>query len=399
MNASSRGPIKVVHVATVDVSLRILLLNQLVYLKNEGYEVTGISAPGPHAQALEDAGVKFLGVPMTRRITPLADLEALFRLITVFRRERFDIVHTHTPKAGLLGLIAARLTGVPIAVSTIHGFYFYGMTGMKRRFFVAMEKVGAACANSLLSQSQEDVELADKERIGRSGQTTFLGNGIDLHQFSPDRIDPRRTEELQKELGIAADEVVVGFVGRLVRMKGIFELLEAIAVARTSIPRLRLLIVGPEDREKADAFDRSSVSAMGLDDTVVFAGFREDMPDVYALMDVFVLPSYREGFPRSCLEASAMGVPAIVSDVRGCREAVEEGVNGLRVPVRDAASLAAALIGLLGDRHLLDRLGEGGRAVALRRFDERAVFRRVAEEYERQLSRVGLNSRRVRNSA
>ncbi len=383
---STRRP-RVAHVTTVDLSLRYLLLNQLERIRDEGYDVVGISAAGPDVATVQAHGIPHFAVPMTRRFTPFADLRALISLAALMRREKFDVVHTHTPKAGLLGQLAARISGVPVVINTLHGFYFHeGTKPLARRFYVWMERIAAKCSDSILSQNQEDIATAIEERIAPRELLHWLGNGIDIERFDRRRLSEEQLSSLRDELGLQPEAPVVGFVGRLVEEKGILDLLEAAALVAGTVPEVQLLIVGPYDEEKPDAIRPDIAQRYGLADRCKFLGMRHDMPELYALMDMLVLPSYREGFPRAPMEASAMGVPAIATDIRGCREAVEHGVNGLLFPVGDVNALARALTELLSDEQRRLAMGAAGRAIAEERFDEQKVFARVLAEYERLLS-------------
>jgi glycosyltransferase involved in cell wall biosynthesis len=381
------GRPRVAHVTTVDLSLRYLLLNQLRRIQDEGYEVFGVSAPGPDVAAVEASGIPHFSVPMTRRFTPLADLRALWSLIRLMRRERFDVVHTHTPKAGLLGQLAARISGVPVVVNTLHGFYFHDdMKPAPRRFYIWMERIAARCSDTILSQNTEDMSTALKERIAGPELIKWLGNGIDLDRFDRRNLSDQALDALRKEIGLEPDALVVGFVGRLVEEKGILELLEAAQKVLDVFPNARFLIVGPYDEEKPDALRPDVAERYGVSEQCRFLGMRHDLPELYALMDVFVLPSHREGFPRTAMEASAMGVPAVVTDIRGCREAVEHGINGLLFPVHDSEALARAIVDLLHDEVRRAEMGAAGRRLAEDRFDEQKVFDRVLREYETLLS-------------
>jgi glycosyltransferase involved in cell wall biosynthesis len=182
----------------------------------------------------------------------------------------------------------------------------------------------------------------------------------------------------------------VGFVGRLVQENGLLEFLQAARIIRRELPDARFLIVGPEDSVKKDAVSPQASLEHGVAEACTFAGQREDMPELYALMDVFVLPSHREGFPRAPMEASAMGVPCVVTDVRGCREAVEHGRNGLRIPLGDVQGLAASILALLRDPFSRQRMSEEGRQLALQRFDEQLVFAKVKANYLGLLTRGGV---------
>ena len=315
--------ITIAHVCTVDMSLRYLLLNQLRFLKGRGYRVLGVSSAGPDVDVVKAAGIEHIAVPMTRRFSPVADLNALLDLTRVFQRERVDIVHTHNPKPGLIGQLAARLAGVPVVVNTIHGFYFHDhMPPLPRRFYILMEQLAAAQSDHILSQNPEDIVTAITEHIAPASRLEPLGNGIDLQRFDPARIDVA---------AIAATREKLGFT--------------------------------------------------------VFAGLRHDLPELYSAMDVFVLPSHREGFPRSPMEAAAMARPVVATDIRGCRETVVDGETGVLVPVRSPTALAAAIERYVVDPELRRRHGRAGRALAEVRFDEQLVFERVARTYERLRAR------------
>jgi glycosyltransferase involved in cell wall biosynthesis len=383
--------VSVAHITTIDLSLRYLLLNQLQSIQAEGYEVAGISTPGTDVPAIVAAGIRHIPVAMTRNFTPSSDLASLARLVRVMQRERFTIVHTHNPKPGLLGQLAARIAGVPIVVNTVHGFYFYdGMSPKWRKFYVLMEKIAARCSDVILSQNDEDILTALSEGICTAQQIKPLGNGIDIQRFDRQKIDPAALDRLRAQFHLCADRPVVGFVGRLVAEKGLPELLEAAKQVLSVMPEVQFLVVGPIDTEKPDALTPAIAETYGVDQAFTFTGMRQDMPELYALMDLFVLPSHREGFPRAPMEASAMGVPCIVTDVRGCREAVESNQNGIRVPLNDVPALAQAIIQIVSDHCMAQQMGQVGRKIAETRFDEQLVFAKVKAEYARLLEAKGI---------
>jgi glycosyltransferase involved in cell wall biosynthesis len=387
--------IKIAHITTVDLSLRYLLLNQLRYLKQEGYEVIGISSPGEELQYIQNAGIRHIAVPMTRRaFTPLADLYALWSFIKVFRKEQPVIVHTHTLKAGIFGRWAAKLARVPVIVHTSHGFIFHeGSSWLWRSFFVLLEKLAARCSDLIFSVNHEDIETAVRQGICDHKKIVPLGKGgigINLSLFDPCSLSSDDIVRKRRETGLPDGVRVVGFVGRLVREKGLLELFEAARIVRERVnEEVRFLIIGPLDSTKPDALNYEVARDYGISEICIFTGMRQDMPELYALMDVFVLPSHREGLPRAPMEASAMGVPCVVTDIRGCREAVEHSRNGLVVPLGDVQALANAIMELLTDPEKARRMGEEGRRMALERFDERLVFEKVKVEYARLLEEKG----------
>lgn len=389
------APIKVAHITTVDLSLRMLLQNQLASLRQAGYDVVGVSSDGPHVAEVEAAGVRHVAVPISRRLTPLADLVSLYRLYRLMRRERFTIVHTHTPKPGLLGQLAARLAGVPIVVNTLHGFYFHERTSAwGRRVLIALEKLVARCSDRILSQNREDLETALRERICRHEQIELLGNGIDLQQFDPGRFSRDEVARRRTELGISPDAPVVGFVGRLAaKRKGFLDFLAAGRRLAEQLPKVRFLIVGETDHGKPDAVEASVAGDYGIADHCVFAGQRpnDELPLLYRCFDVLVLPSLFEGLPRVVMEAAAMGVPAVVSDVKGNREAVIPDRTGRRVPWGDVAALAENVLDLLIDEDEAARLGSAARRLALSQFDEQTVFHKIGATYAQLLRDKGLS--------
>lgn len=392
MDPASR--LKVAHITTIDMSLRFLLLNQLRSLVRAGYDVTGISAPGPHVETVTGAGIRHVAIPMTRRVTPLADLLSLLELYRVMRRERFTVVHAHTPKPALLGQMAARLAGVPLIVNTLHGLTFRDDTPpLKRHLLVLLEKVCAIMSDLILSQNPEDLETFVREGIAPRDKMRFLGNGIDVRRFDEARVPAEALARLRGELGIGAGDKVVGFVGRLVVEKGIVELISAMEAVRRDVPSARLLIIGPNDGEKSDAIAKDDARFDPVRPFAIFAGLRGDMPEMYALMDVFVLPSHREGFPRSPMEAAAMRRPVIVTDVTGCRETVRDGETGYLFPKRDAAVLAGKIRELLTHPERARAFGEAGRRLAEERFDELKVFQIVADTYRELLEKKGIVAR------
>jgi len=381
----------VAHIATVPMSLQYLLFNQLKAIAADGYRVVAVSSPGPEAAALADLGIPHVAIPVSRKITPFQDLLSLWQLYRFMRRHRLHIVHTHNPKPGLLGQLAARLAGVPIVINTIHGFYFTNHTHpLWRKLFIVVEKVAASCSDLIWSQNMEDINTAVQERICPAEKIRYLGNGIDLNRFDRTRISSEMIQEKRAELQLPVSAPVVGFVGRLVTEKGVHELLRAALVVRERFPDVRFLIVGSTDSDKRDAITSQVVHDYRLEANCLFTGQRNDTPELFALMDVFVLPSHREGLPRAPMEASAMGVPCVVTDVRGCREVVAHEQNGLIVPLQDVIALAQAITRLLEDKPLAQRLGETGRRMAAERFDERLVFAKVKAEYARLLQEKGL---------
>ena len=382
----SGPPVRVAHLTTTDLTLRYLLLGQLRRLREEGYEVTGISAPGPNTAAIEAAGIRHLAWRNATRSWNLgADLRAFAELVRLLRRERFDLLHTHNPKPGVIGRVAARLARVPLVVNTVHGLYATPEDRLAKRVPVlGLEGLAARCSDLELYQSEEDLRWARRIRLVPAGRSELLGNGTDLKRFDPDRVEPERVAALRAELGLSGGALVVGAVGRLVAEKGYRELFAAARAVRRRHPEVRFLVVGSPDLDKADAISEAELAAAAAD--VCFAGWRDDVDDLLAVMDVFVLASWREGMPRSAIEAAAMGRPLVLTDIRGCREVARQDLEALLVPPRDPDALAAAISRLAGEPALRSRLGEAARQRAQERFSEEAVAERVVRGYRRLLA-------------
>lgn len=383
-------PVRVAHVTTVDLTLRFLLLGQLRRLREEGYQVVGISAPGPWTADLQAEGIPHIPWPgATRAWDPRADARAAAELLRILRRGRFDLVHTHNPKPGVLGRVVARAAGVPCVVNTVHGLYATPDDPLPRRAAVlSLEALASRFSDLELFQSEEDLRWALARGVVARGKAVYLGNGTDVRHFDPAAVSAQRLAALRRELGIDEGALVVGTVGRLVAEKGCRELFRAARAVRAAVPGVTFLVVGETDPDKPDAIGRGELAGLGPD--VRVTGWRPDVRDLLALMDVFVLASWREGVPRSAIEAAAMGRAMVLTDIRGCREVARHGREALLVPPRDPGSLARAITDLLRDPDRRRRLGEGARRRALERFDERRVEEVLLGSYEDLLRRKGL---------
>jgi len=315
---------------------------------------------------------------MEREMAPLHDAGSLLALRDCFRRYKFDVVHTHTPKAGLIGPLAAQLAGVPHVVHTIHGLLFHDrMSRWRQAFFWLPEKFTARCCDHLLSQSQEDIERAIRSRLCAPKKIMYLGNGINVEYFAP-RSDCDRGVT-RRDVGIADHDFLVGSVGRLVKEKGFMELFTAAEKLSARCPQIKFLVIGPREADQNDALDPSYMDEFQRRGIVRFVNWAEDLRHWYTAMDVFVLPSYREGIPRACMEAAAMTRPVIASDIRGCREVVLNGETGFLIPPGDSASLARTIERLYEDRELTARMGERAREHIVKNFNNKDVCSRLCE--------------------
>jgi lipopolysaccharide/colanic/teichoic acid biosynthesis glycosyltransferase/glycosyltransferase involved in cell wall biosynthesis len=378
---------KVAHLTTVDSSLRFLLFPQLKAVLDAGEEAIGISAPGPWVEGLEADGIRHLALhSSTRSMSLRRDFQAALELWRVLRAERLDILHTHNPKPGLYGRVLGRLTGVPLVINTVHGLFATEHDPWAKRGLVyLLEGIAARFSDMELVQSAEDLALMHRLGISRKGRTLFLGNGVDVDRFRRDRFQKTFRSAKRVELGIGQDKVVLGIVARLVAEKGFLELFEALPKFD---PNVEVMAIGPHDPDKADALGPEVVKeATRLG--VSFLGERSDVDELYLAMDLFVLPSHREGFPRAAMEAAASGLAVIATDIRGCREVVDDQLTGLLVGLGDIDALANAVNRLARDPFLRQRMGVAARAKAEAEFDERRVVQTVLDAYALAAERKG----------
>jgi len=372
---------KVCQLCAVDFTLRHFLLPLMTALREAGHEVVGVAADGAHLAPVREAGFRVETAPIRRSYDLIAHWRAYRALRALFERERFDLIHVHTPVAGLIGRFAAWRAGVPLVAYTAHGFYFHDrMAAPLRLFHILLEWLGGRVTDILLTQAAEDAETARRWRLCRGGVVAAIGNGVDPARFAP--AEPAARRRIRSTLDTPEGAVVIVVIGRLVAEKGYPELFQAVAGLDAY-----LWVVG----ERLDSDHAPSIDAALADlendperaERVRLLGYRDDVPALLAAADLFVLPSHREGMPRSIIEAMMSGLPVVATDIRGAREEVVDGATGLLVPVGDVDALAAALGRLAADPDLRHQMGAAGQARAHERYDEKKVI-------ARQLDLLGL---------
>lgn len=381
------------HVTTVPDSLEFLR-GQLDYMKARGFRVRGITSPGPELDRLAaEFQIGISPVPMARRITPLADVGAVAAMRRLLRQHRPAIVHTHTPKGGLLGLIAASSAAIPVRIYHMRGLPFTTATGWRRTLLRQTEWLSCHLAHRVFAVSESVRALAVREKLCDPATITVLGrgsgNGVDAAgRFNPEALGPEARRAMRAGLGLGDDDLLVAFIGRIVRDKGVAELVEAWQSIRRANPHARLLVIGPF--EPKDAVSKETELALATDPRVRLVGMTWEMPRWYAAMDVVVLPSYREGFPNVLLEAAAMGLPVVATRVPGCVDAVEEGETGILVQPGAAQPLASAIQVYLSNPALRRHHGAAGRERALAHFRPEAIWRALYLEYVGLLNQAGV---------
>ncbi len=405
-DTTGRPRIRLVYVTTVAQTQWAFLRGQNAYLAARGFELHAIASPGPYLPRLaERDGAVTHAIPISRAITPLRDCVSLARLVLAFRRIKPDIVHLSTPKAALLGAIAAWAARVPVRVFLARGSITEPARGVKRALFRRLERLTAALCHETICVAPSLLQFLRAERILPPTRGVVLNdgmsNGIDVTRFTPggsDRAAPAFPLPTLARAAADAETVFVGFVGRLARDKGIEEIAQAWQAIRAEFPSVHLLLVGAWDIEAP--ISTPWRAALERDPRVHLPGRVEDVVPYYRLMSVFVFPSHgTEGFPNVPMEAAAVGLPVIATCVIGSVDAVQHGVTGTLIAPRVGTALAAALRSYLRDGDLRRRHGAAGRARVEGHFRQEPIWRAVHAAYTRLVDALGLEARRRASSA
>jgi glycosyltransferase involved in cell wall biosynthesis len=385
--------IKLVYVTTVPITLVFFVHGQIDYLKRRGFEICAISSPGELAERFrENESIHFYPVPMVRGFAPIADLVALFRLWLLFRKIKPDIVHSHTPKAGLLGTVAAWASGVPVIFLSVFGLRQMTLTGYRRRLLDFTTWLSCFFADCVWCDSFSIRKYTIEAKLSLGRKTVVLGqgsaNGVDAQgTFSPERYGLSVRNTLREKHGIPRNAYVIGFVGRVVKDKGMHELASAWRSLRNKYPHLHLLIVGPMELE--DPLHKEDEALFRSDPRIHLAGYQKDAAPYFAAMDLFVMPSYREGFGLTNIEAAAMQLPVVSTLIPGCIDSVIDGVTGTLVPAHDECALIAAIEFYLNNRKIGCEHGVAGRQRVLRDFRQETIWEALFKEYVHVLTRNG----------
>ncbi len=387
---------KLFRIATVPLSLKVLLKGQHRFMTEQGFEVIGVSSAGEQLYEVKnEEGVRVEALEMTRIISPIKDLKALYHFYKLCKKERPLIVHSHTPKAGIVGMLGAKLAGVPIRLHTVAGLPLMEATGIKRKVLDVVEKLTYRCASKVYPNSKglydfilsNDYTSKNKLKVIANGSS----NGINTSIFSPESITEETKNTLRTELNLSPKDFVFVFVGRLVSDKGINELVEAFRMMRSAeldTVRLedrgngdvKLLLVGPFETE-LDPLKESTLKEIESNTNIISVGFQKDVRPYFTISDALVFPSYREGFPNVVMQAGAMGLPSIVSNINGCNEIIEEGVNGTIVPVKNVETLQKAMEEIISFKLLYKEMQRNARSIIQTRYEQQVVWDALLDEY------------------
>lgn len=361
---------------------------------NQYYDVTAISADALELKKVATKyGIRDYHVEMTRDISPVRDILAVVKLYLYLRKEKPEIVHSHTPKAGIVGMMAAWLAGVPHRFHTVAGLPLLEATGIKRKILNQVERLTYRFATHVYPNSFGLQEVIVKEKFCLPAKLKVLGqgssNGIDTNHFMIEQISISEREQLRAALKINSHDFVFIFVGRLVGDKGINELIQALTKvqAEGNKTKPKLLLVGPLETD-LDPLLPNTIKEIENNSAILNVGYHDDVQPYFAIADALVFPSYREGFPNVVLQAGAMELPAIVSDINGCNEIIINGENGLIIPPKNVDELKNAMLKLLNNTELYNKLKENARQRIVENYEQSVVWQAILAEYRKAESNV-----------
>ncbi len=376
---------KLIRITTVPLSLDKLLDGQLRFMACH-YNVTAVSSEKDYLERIgHKEGVATFHLEMTRKITPIHDLMAVAKLFLFLKKQKPLLVHTHTPKAGIIGMLAAFLAGVPNRLHTVAGMPLLESVGVKRRVLDFVERLTYRCATRVYPNSHGLATIILNNGYCKPAKIKVLANGssngIDTAYFSPELFGEAEKSTLRNQLGIRPDDFIFVFVGRIVRDKGINELVEAFEQLSKEHSAVKLLLVGDYEAD-LDPLAPQTLHTIASNKSIVTVGFQKDVRPYLAISDVLAFPSYREGFPNVVMQAGAMGLAAIVSDINGCNEIVKNGENGIIIPVKNSTALLAAMKKTAEQKQTTAMLSEKARAMIVSRFEQELVWQAILTEYE-----------------
>lgn len=383
---------KIIRVTTIPMALKVLLRGQMRYMKKSGFEVIMVSAEGEELQdVLEYEDCPHHIVPMTRKITPIADTRSLWRLYRFLKKEKPDIVHSHTPKAGLMAMLAAKFAGVKIRVHTIAGLRFMTATGFTRKVLIWMEKITASAATHVWPNSMSLLKYVQENKLVSAGKLEVIGkgssNGIDLTRFSKKTLTGEGIQKAKQVISYDPSLTYILSVGRIVKDKGISELARAFSSLYRENDKLRLVLVGTFE-EKLDPLDEDIMELVKTHPGIILAGWHDEVEYFMSVASILVHASYREGFPNVVLQAGAMECPIVCSRIEGNIDIVDENSNGLIFTSKDADDLYQKLRQAIEEPAAMKQ-----RAALLRKkieenFDRTFVQEQLRKKYEILLQEV-----------
>jgi glycosyltransferase involved in cell wall biosynthesis len=380
--------IRLLRITTVPISLATLLRGQMRFFSQNNFEVLTASSTGPEVAQVESEGVRHVAIAMTRKITPFRDLIALWKIILLIRKFKPTIVHTHTPKAGLLGMLAAWICAVPVRMHTVAGIPWIQSNGARRMLLKWTERITYRCASCLYPNSNNLRQFLMRELSFDPDKVKVIGfgstNGIDAEFFSRDSIQQEKADALRARFSIPMDDMVLCFIGRLVKDKGIVELVETFTQLKSE-GKTWLILVGHREND-LDPLPETTLQKIKNNPHIIEVGYQFDVRPWLAASDIFVFPSHREGFPNVVMQAACMELPCIVTNINGCNEIIQDGLSGLVIPVKDVMALRNSIDIVMKQSDLGKGMGVRGREFVVSNFSQQVVWNELLQEYRSRLS-------------
>lgn len=379
---------KLLRITTISHSLDLLLKGQLKYVGEHGFEVLIACTNDQRISQIEEREkVQYFELALTRTLNPLKDIVSLMNAIKLIKKLKPDIVHTHSPKAGIVGMLASKLCGVPLKLHTVAGLPLTETTGFKRWLLIQVEKLTYLSADFVLPNSNEQQKFI-LEHIYSNPKVQVLGkggsNGIDLEYFNPNLFNEELKSEFKDKLQLGENDIVFCFVGRLANYKGVNELVHAFAQLNEKYQNTKLLLVGP--LEELNPLDESTLQILNTNKSIKSVGHQNDIRPFLSISDIFVFPSYREGFPQSLMQASAMNVACIASDINGCNEIIEHKISGILIKPKSTEEILQACELLYKDKNLRSYLSKAGRKNMIENFEQKKFWNKIIEFYNDKLN-------------
>ena len=375
---------KLIRITTVPLSLDKLLEGQLRFM-NELYEVIAVSSEKEYLDKIgKKENVSTFHIEMTRKITPIQDVISVIKMYSFLKKTKPFIVHTHTPKAGIVGMLAAKLAGVPHRLHTVAGLPLLEATGIKRKLLDFVEKLTYSSATKVYPNSNALREIIQQNNYCNPSKLKVIGNGssngIDTSYFDASHFSGEQNSILKQQLGISQNDFVFIFVGRIVADKGINELVAAFSTLQKENPNIKLLLVGPFE-EELNPLQPETMNEIQTNPSIISAGYQNDVRPYFAISNALVFPSYREGFPNVVMQAGAMDLPSIVSNINGCNEIIIEGENGTIIPVKDQNALLNAMKIITQNDAVIQKHTQNARPLIVSRYEQKVVWDAILKEY------------------
>lgn len=380
--------IKLLRISTVPHTFRFLLKDQIRYVNNNGFDVSLASSYTNEVPAIEKReGVKHYLLPLTRKFNPLYDIYSLIATIRLLKKIQPTIVHTHSPKAGVVGMLAAKLCGIPLKIHTVAGLPLMEKQGLMKKLLIAVDKITYKCADAVLPNS---IGIKDYiiENMYSHTKVEVLGNGssngIDLSFFNTESVGIKNIAKIRTKYSIAEDDIVISFVGRICTSKGINELVKAFLLLKEKHKKLKLLLVGSFD--DTYPIEKYIFKEIHQNRSIITTGNQDDIRPFLMISKAFVFPSYREGMPQALMQAVAMKVPCIATDINGCNEIIKDGDSGYLVPVKNIEALVAKTDALISDEKLKASLVENAYSDLSSKFEQKNVWKHIVQFYRKKLN-------------